>query len=43
MVPHGFFVDSRMHSMDELTIDGFRTAFNAESTAVRLVALISPT
>ena len=29
--------------MNELTADSFRTAFNTESAAVRLVALISPT
>ena len=29
--------------MNVLDIDNFRKAFNAESAAVRLVALISPT
>ena len=29
--------------MNELSIDDFRTAFNAKNAAVRLVALISPT
>ncbi len=29
--------------MNELSIDSFRTAFNAESASVRVLALISPT
>jgi len=29
--------------MNDLSIDTFRTAFNAESATVRLVTLISPT